>query len=645
MLCVAQGGENLIMLKLDGLSGESVIEQLRNALAKKFTRVIDVFKDWDDDGNGMVNRTEFRKALSVLGLRVERAVAEELFDSFDADGSGEIDYMELHQQLRSGAIDIILKSENAIAQSGDMTDDHERYARQIRQGPDRSPRKSPRPAAAEDVGSFGSGRGNALQGSWKQAVRAEAEARKRLMRLQRELEKTKLKSAMAMYHETRRTEVAAIRTDMAQRVGSDLTEKFACIETASKEEVRLLSVRFNVRMSQILLPSQQNWFYLFRVVDADGSGRISYDEFERMIREPLKLKSGKLPNVKLQALWKALDEDDSGWISTGEFGRFMKLGAQQAADHVAQKVAKSKAAKAEEARLVKEETDKLTGRDMTARLESLPAATKEETLALSKEFNEKMARTLPPKEQEWYRIFKQVDTDQSGRISITEFTDIVRKTIRIGTEQVSKAKLQALWKSLDEDRSGYIDAGEFGRFMKLGQIDAGVDYLDRSSANMQRIQEMRLQKMEKRISAAKEAEAAHLQRQTQKVKDQKREIEIEVARIEAALAEAQQLRTTRRINLELPTRQSGVSSAGATSRRGPPSFVDPLPSPPSNFPTHEALAQSASDGTSPRMARITSRSAQRGYTSFFSPRDNSEFAVPFAGVLPELNGRSRVSSE
>ena len=42
------------------------------------------------------------------------------------------------------------------------------------------------------------------------------------------------------------------------------------------------------------------------------------------------------------------DEDSSGWLSTGEFGHFMKLGAQQATDHVQQKIAAAKAAKASE---------------------------------------------------------------------------------------------------------------------------------------------------------------------------------------------------------------------------------------------------------------------------------------------------------
>ena len=129
------GGDNLIMLKLDGSHGETPIEQLRNALSSSFTRVLDLFKDWDDDENGMVSKSEFRKALPMLGLKVDRAVVEELFDSFDEDGSGEIDYKELNKHLRGGAGieldaalqdgaagEIVLESKNAIATRGALSD-------------------------------------------------------------------------------------------------------------------------------------------------------------------------------------------------------------------------------------------------------------------------------------------------------------------------------------------------------------------------------------------------------------------------------------------------------------------------------------------------------------------------------------------
>lgn len=71
------------------------------------------------------------------------------------------------------------------------------------------------------------------------------------------------------------------------------------------------------------------WFKLFRQVDADGSGLISYDEFVAMVRNDLKLSARALPESQMRVVWLALDTDGSGYLSSGEFGAFMRLGAPQ----------------------------------------------------------------------------------------------------------------------------------------------------------------------------------------------------------------------------------------------------------------------------------------------------------------------------
>ena len=51
----------------------------------------------------------------------------------------------------------------------------------------------------------------------------------------------------------------------------------------------------------------------------------------------------------------------------------------------------------------------------------------------------------------------------------------MRHSLKLGDGDLSEARLQSLWKALDEDASGYIDAGEFGRFMKLAVHGSGTD--------------------------------------------------------------------------------------------------------------------------------------------------------------------------
>ena len=48
-----------------------------------------------------------------------------------------------------------------------------------------------------------------------------------------------------------------------------------------------------------------------------------------MARRSFELSHEELPSAKLKTLWCALDTDQSGFITAGEFGAFMKRGAQQ----------------------------------------------------------------------------------------------------------------------------------------------------------------------------------------------------------------------------------------------------------------------------------------------------------------------------
>ena len=61
-------------------------------------RVIDLFKQMDDDNSGHISAYEFIKAMSEFGLDAPQAVGA-VFRSLDVDGSGSIEYAELHRLL------------------------------------------------------------------------------------------------------------------------------------------------------------------------------------------------------------------------------------------------------------------------------------------------------------------------------------------------------------------------------------------------------------------------------------------------------------------------------------------------------------------------------------------------------------------
>ena len=64
--------------------------------------MLDLFREWDEDGDGQVSKKEFRRAIPMLGLDVPQSEIDTLFDEFDLDGGGEIGLSEMQKMLRRG---------------------------------------------------------------------------------------------------------------------------------------------------------------------------------------------------------------------------------------------------------------------------------------------------------------------------------------------------------------------------------------------------------------------------------------------------------------------------------------------------------------------------------------------------------------
>ena len=76
---------------------------LKDALMRSSSRVVDLFRAWDEDGNGTIDKKEFGKAVRSLGFDVERADTDAVFDSLDDDKSGLLEYKELNEVRSSRA--------------------------------------------------------------------------------------------------------------------------------------------------------------------------------------------------------------------------------------------------------------------------------------------------------------------------------------------------------------------------------------------------------------------------------------------------------------------------------------------------------------------------------------------------------------
>lgn len=85
-------------------SNEKPIQKLRNALNKRGGKGIiglaRQFKIFDDNNSKTLDKAEFQKAVSDMGIGLTVEEINQLFEQIDLDGSGEIDYEEFLRKVR-----------------------------------------------------------------------------------------------------------------------------------------------------------------------------------------------------------------------------------------------------------------------------------------------------------------------------------------------------------------------------------------------------------------------------------------------------------------------------------------------------------------------------------------------------------------
>ena len=78
--------------------------KLREALLNKSRQLGKMFREMDENGDGGVDKAEFRKAVPLLGIPMMKSMPmediDDLFDDLDVDGSGTISYKELKKLLQ-----------------------------------------------------------------------------------------------------------------------------------------------------------------------------------------------------------------------------------------------------------------------------------------------------------------------------------------------------------------------------------------------------------------------------------------------------------------------------------------------------------------------------------------------------------------
>mmetsp|Transcript_148355 Transcript_148355/g.377183 ORF Transcript_148355/g.377183 Transcript_148355/m.377183 type:complete len:213 (+) Transcript_148355:239-877(+) len=78
----------------------------------------------------------------------------------------------------------------------------------------------------------------------------------------------------------------------------------------------------------------------------------------------------------------------------------------------------------------------------------------------------------------WYKVFRLIDSDNSGKMGFDELKEIVRRPLpclAISAKKVPDQDLRAMWKALDEDRSGQTTVREFMVFMRRHGAKKGIN--------------------------------------------------------------------------------------------------------------------------------------------------------------------------
>jgi Ca2+-binding EF-hand superfamily protein len=247
----------------------------------------------------------------------------------------------------------------------------------------------------------------------------------------------------------------------------------------SSDEAMEFVAKLNEKINQQLPEGEgDRWFELFKEFDGDASGLLTFDELKFGIRTQLLMDESELSNQKLKALWITLDEDDSGFVESGEFGRFMKREAPKNKDEERRELLRQ-SSRQKRASLEKDKqlqiadamlTSSVPTAEMRAELAQAGVAlpNDEELAKMATQFSRWTKLYLPDAHQgsAWIKVIQMVGDDMSGLLTYDQVRRVVREVFKVKKVVWSENMIKALWCTLDVKNADSIPTMEFGRFVK-----------------------------------------------------------------------------------------------------------------------------------------------------------------------------------
>merc|ERR1711871_1635070 len=75
--------------------------QLAQKMGNHFAKLRTAFRTIDEDKSGCISKHEFARVFKIFNIHCHPSEIEKLWNSYDTDGSGEIDYQEFIDQFGS----------------------------------------------------------------------------------------------------------------------------------------------------------------------------------------------------------------------------------------------------------------------------------------------------------------------------------------------------------------------------------------------------------------------------------------------------------------------------------------------------------------------------------------------------------------
>ena len=166
----------------------------------------------------------------------------------------------------------------------------------------------------------------AVHQSTRRAEVEAMEARRRLTQTMREVSQARKASSQELVRLNTARAGARVRSITRDSLGKTLTESLMTVPPAPPSLVRELAEKCTRQMEDLFKnPESRTWYHLYKMVDQDSSGMIAFRELEGMVRHLLHIPHDELSENDLRSVWRSLDINQSGHITSGEFSRFMRM--------------------------------------------------------------------------------------------------------------------------------------------------------------------------------------------------------------------------------------------------------------------------------------------------------------------------------